>query len=268
MVAALDELADPRLVARIAADAEAAGWDGVYVWDQLAWRSPVSLVADPWITLAAVATATERVRSGPMITPLPRRRPTKLARETVTLDRLSLGRLTLGVGIGSDRFAHELSRTGEELDDRIRAEMLDEGLELLSSCWSGESVRHHGRHYTVDGMRFLPRPNQRPAIPVWAGGMPGKITPMRRAAKLDGFFPANLSHPDQLAEIISTITEWRGTGASRYDFAVGLPVGVDPLPFAAVGATWWLAEFEPGATVDTVLGVLRGGPARSEEAGV
>ena len=256
-----DELADPRLVARIAADAEAAGWDGVFVWDQVTWRSPVSLVADPWITLAAIAVATERLRIGPMITPLPRRRPTKVARETVTLDRLSLGRLTLGVGIGSDRFARELSGTGEELDDRIRAEMLEEGLELLSSCWSGEPVRHHGRHYTVDDLQFLPRPHQRPAIPLWAGGMPGKTTPMRRAAKLDGFFPANLTHPDQLAEIVSTIEEWRGPGASRYDFVVGLPVSVDPSPFAAVGATWWLAEFEPGATLDTVLGVLRDGPA-------
>lgn len=177
-----------------------------------------------------------------MVTPVARRRPSKPARETATLDRLSNGRLTLGVGIGSDRFARELSRTGEQLDDRIRAEMLDEGLEILASCWSGEPVRHHGRHYTIDDMRFLPWPQQ-PTIPVWAGAMPGHSTPMRRAARLDGFFPANLSHPDQLAEIVAAIAGLRRQGTTAYDFAVGLPVGVDPLPLAAAGATWWLPPF-------------------------
>ena len=203
-----DDLADPLIVARVAADAEAAGWDGVFVWDQLCWPAPVSQVADPWIVLAAIATATEHVRIGPMVTPLARRRPAKLARETATLDRLSEGRLTLGVGIGSDRFARELSKTGEQLDDRSRAEMLDEALEILASAWSGEPVRHHGRHYTVDDIQFLPQPRQRP-IPVWAGGMPGNVKPMRRAARVDGFFPANLSHPDQLAEIVATISGLR-----------------------------------------------------------
>src|SRR6266542_403809 len=109
-----DELADPAIVARLAAEAEEAGWHGVFVWDNLLWPAPVRQVADPWITLAAIATATERLRLGPMVTPLARRRPTKVARETATLDRLSGGRLTLGVGLGSDRFAHELSATGEE----------------------------------------------------------------------------------------------------------------------------------------------------------
>ena len=113
-----DELADPLVVARLAAEAEEAGWHGCFVWDQLRWRAPVRQVADPWITLAAIATATERLRLGPMVTPLARRRPAKVARETATLDLLSGGRLILGVGIGSDRFAAELSRTGEQLDDR------------------------------------------------------------------------------------------------------------------------------------------------------
>lgn len=255
-----DDLADPRLLARVAADAEAAGWDGVFVWDQLCWPD-VSQVADPWIALAAIATATEHVRIGPMVTPLARRRPAKVARETATLDRLSQGRLTLGVGIGSDRFAGELSKTGEQLDDRTRAEMLDEAIEILVAAWSGETLRHHGRHYTVDDIRFLPQPSQHPTIPVWAGGMPGNINPMRRAARVDGFFPANLTHPDQLAEVVVTVTGLRQSLTTPYDFAVGLPIGVDPLPFAAAGATWWLPEFEPGVALDTVLGVLRDGPA-------
>ena len=257
-----DELADPRVVARVAADAEAAGWDGVFVWDQLCWPAPVREVADPWLTLAAVATATERVRFGPMVTPVPRRRPAKLARETATLDRLGAGRLTLGVGIGSDRFAQEFSRTGEVLDDRSRAGMLDEALEILTAAWTGEPVRCRGRHYTIDDIRFLPQPAQQAGVPVWAAGMPGNIKPMRRAARLDGFVPANLGHPDQLCEIVAVITGLRPPDARAYDFAVGLPIGVDPLPFAAAGATWWLAEFEPGVALDTVYGVLRDGPAR------
>lgn len=256
-----DDLADPREVARLAADAEEAGWDGCFVWDQLCWRAPVRQVADPWIALAAIATATRRLRLGPMVSTPARRRPAKLARETATLDRLSEGRLTLGVGLGSDRFAGELSRTGEELDDRLRGQMLDESLAILAAAWSGEPVRHRGEHYTVDGIAFLPRPVQRPGVPVWAAGFPGNAKPIRRAARLDGFFPANLEHPDQLAEVVDTLTELRDGEMDSYDIAVGLPLGVDPEPYARAGATWWLPEFDPGVRLDTVRGVLREGPA-------
>ena len=256
-----DDLADPRVVARLAADAEEAGWDGLFVWDQLCWRAPVREVADPWIALAAVATATQRLRIGPMVTALPRRRPSKVARETATLDRLSGGRLTLGVGIGSDRFGGELSRTGEQLDDRRRGQMLDESLAILTAAWSGEPVHHRGEHYTVDDIEFRPRPVQRLGVPVWAAGFPGNVKPIRRAARLDGFFPANLEHPDQLAEIVATIADLRSGEDGPYDIAVGLRPGVDPLPYAAAGATWWLPELDPGVPLDTVQGVLRDGPA-------
>src|SRR5215203_2481689 len=107
-----EELADPRVVARLAAEAEEWGWHGVFVWDQLRWREPIKQVADPWITLAAVAAATEEVMLGPMVTPLARRRPAKVARETATLDRLSGGRLILGVGLGGDQFAGSSQRPG------------------------------------------------------------------------------------------------------------------------------------------------------------
>ena len=176
------------------------------MWDQLRWEAPVRQVADSWITLAAIAAATERLRLGPMVTPLPRRRPVKVARETATLDRLSGGRLTLGVGIGEDRFAREFSKTGEQLDDRARGQMLDEALEILTTAWSGEPVHHHGDHYTVDDIQFLPRPVQRPGVPVWIAGFPGNTRPMRRAARYDGFFPVNLEHPDQLAEVVANVT--------------------------------------------------------------
>ena len=254
-----DELADPRVVARLAADAEEAGWHGMFVWDHLRWRDPVRQVADPWITLAAIAAATERLRLGPMVTPLARRRPTKLARETATLDVLSDGRLVLGAGLGSDRFGTEFSATGEQLDDRVRAAMLDESLDVLTAAWSGEPVHHHGEHYTVDDMRFLPRPVQRPGIPVWIAGFPGKTKPLRRAARYDGFFPVNLDHPDQIAEIAGTL---RPDPAKPYDIAVPLPPGTDPAPYAKAGATWWLTEFDPEAvSLDEVRGVLREGPA-------
>jgi alkanesulfonate monooxygenase SsuD/methylene tetrahydromethanopterin reductase-like flavin-dependent oxidoreductase (luciferase family) len=259
-----DELADPALIARLAADAEEAGWHGLFVWDHLNWRAPVTALADPWITLAAVATATERLRIGPMVTPLARRRPTKVARETATLDRLSGGRLTLGVGLGSDRFGHEFSRTGDETDDRVRAGMLDESLTVLAAAWSGAPVRHRGDHYTVDDLRFLPRPAQPDGIPVWAAGFPGRRAPLRRAARLDGFFPVNLDHPDQLAEAVAMITELRAAAGATdrpYDVAIALPAGTDPAPYQRAGATWWLAEFPCEAiSVDAVRGVLREGP--------
>jgi alkanesulfonate monooxygenase SsuD/methylene tetrahydromethanopterin reductase-like flavin-dependent oxidoreductase (luciferase family) len=215
-----DDLAEPEVVARLAAEAEEAGWHGVFVWDHLRWRAPVRQVADPWITLAAIATATERIRFGPMVTPLARRRPPKVARETATLDRLSGGRLTLGVGLGSDRFAGELCATGEELG-----------------------------------------PVQRPGVPVWAAGLPGHAAPLRRAARHDGFFPVNLEHPDQLADIVTTITDLRQRKTTRYDIAVALPPSADPAPYAKAGATWWLAEFPPETvSLDQVRGVLRDGP--------
>jgi alkanesulfonate monooxygenase SsuD/methylene tetrahydromethanopterin reductase-like flavin-dependent oxidoreductase (luciferase family) len=256
-----DELSDPLTVARVAAEAEAAGWHGVFVWDHLGWRPPVRRTADPWITLAAIATATEQIRLGPMVTPLPRRRPVKVARETATLDGLSHGRLTLGVGIGSDRFGGEFSKTGEQLDDRVRGQMLDEALDILAVAWSGEPVHHRGRHYTIDGIRFLPRPTQRPGVPVWVAGFPGHAKPMRRAAGCAGFFPANLDHPDQLAEVVATIAELRQDPTAPYDIVVGVPAGGDPQPYAEAGATWWLPELAPEqASLDQVRGVLRDGP--------
>src|SRR6266540_667582 len=267
-----DELADPAVVARLSAEAEEAGWHGVFVWDNLRFQEPVVDVADPWITLAAIATATQRIRLGPMGTPLARRRPVKVARETATLDRLSGGRLTLGVGLGSDRFASEFSITGEELDDRRRARMLDESLEILAAAWSGEPVHHRGEHYTVDGMRFLPRPVQRPGVPVWVAGYYGNAKPLRRAARHQGFFPVNLEHPNQLAEIVADLTALRREAGrdptEPYDVVVALPPGDDPAPYAAAGATWWLVEFPWDAvSVDQVRAVIRAGPAAPAQPG-
>ena len=259
-----DALADPAVVARLCEEAEESGWHGVFVWDNLRFQEPVVDVADPWIALAAIATATERIRLGPMVTPLARRRPAKVARETATLDVLSGGRLTLGVGLGSDAFASEYSMTGEELDDRRRASMLDESLEILAAAWSGEPVHHRGEHYLVDGMRFLPRPVQRPGVPVWVAGYYGKRRPMRRAARHQGFFPLGLDQPEQLAEVVAELTALRSDPDEPYDIVVALPPGDDPAPYAAAGATWWLVEFPWDApSVDQVRAVIRDGPAAS-----
>jgi len=260
-----DELADPALVARLCAEGEEAGWDGAFVWDQVRWREPIREVGDPQITLAAIACATERIRLGPMVTPLARRRPAKVARETATLDRLSDGRLTLGVGLGSDRFASEYSITGEELDDRKRARMLDEALGILQTAWSGEPVQHRGEHYTIDAMRFLPRPVQRPGVPIWVAGFYGRSRPLRRAIRYQGFFPVGLEHPDQLAEISAELERLRqleGGESESFDLAVELDPGSDPAPYAAAGATWGLVAFpwDP-VSVDQVRGVIREGPA-------
>jgi len=139
--------------------------------------------------------------------------------------------------------------------------MLDEALEILTSAWSGEPVHHHGDHYTVDDIQFLPRPVQRPGVPVWVAGFPGNTRPMRRAARYNGFFPVNLEHPDQLAVVVAKVTELQEDSTAPYDFVVSLPVGADPHPWQQAGATWCLTGFEPdGVSSDQVRGVLRDGP--------
>ncbi len=256
-----DEFADPRAVVRLAVEAEEAGWDGFFVWDHVNWYAPVRAVLDPWVPLSAVAAVTSRLRIGPMVTPLARRRPVRVARETAALDLLSDGRLVLGVGLGSDRYGGEYSRTGEQNDEPTRAALLDESLGILRRAWSGERVDHQGDHFTVDGLEFLPRPAQ-PTIPVWVAGYPGKIRPRRRAAAWDGFFPVNLTHPDQLAEAVESITALREDPTAPYDFVVALEAGTDPVPYVEAGATWILTDLDPGVSLDAVRELVRAGPQR------
>lgn len=257
-----DELADPRVVAELAVEAEDAGWDGLFVWDQIAWRAPVSAVADPWISLAAAATVTSRIALGPMVSPLARRRPTKVARETVSLDRLSNGRLVLGVGLGSDRFAQEYSRTGEPVEDRTRAEMLDETLEILRAAWTGEPVHHHGTHHLVDDLTFEPGPVHG-RIPIWVAAFPGNLRPLRRAARHDGFFPVNLTSSDELAEAVQRVKALREDPTRPFDVAIDLAPGTDPAPWVAAGATWVLTDLDPATLrLDAVRSMVREGPHR------
>ncbi|MFI7000410.1 LLM class flavin-dependent oxidoreductase [Nocardia sp. NPDC050175] len=263
-----DELADPLVAARLAAEAEEVGWHGFFVWDRLTWPAPVSRVADPWIALAAIAAATESLRLGPMVSPVARYRPAALARQTAAVDRLSEGRLTLGIGLGGDAFGAEFARTGEQVDDRVRAEMLDEALDILTSAWSGRPVRHRGPHYVIDDLTFLPTPIQQPRVPIWAAGNASLRRPPHRAARVDGYFPMEVRDPEQLAEIGETIRALRPDPTAPFDLAMPLPPGADPTAYVAAGATWCLTEFDPDTiTLDQVRGVLRDGPTTVAPAG-
>jgi alkanesulfonate monooxygenase SsuD/methylene tetrahydromethanopterin reductase-like flavin-dependent oxidoreductase (luciferase family) len=242
-----DELADPRLLMSLAADAEAAGWDGFFLWDHIVYSAPVQAVLDPWVAMAGIVTATERIITGPMVTPLSRRRAHKLARETVTLDLLSGGRTVLGVGLGSDRHG-ELAPFGEVAVPREQAVLLDEGLAKLQDYWSGT---------------FVPRPVQRPRIPIWGAGRWPARRPMRRAARLDGLFPIELPGPEALAELASEVAELRTQdGASgNFDLIVENPIDEDPAPWFAAGATWCLVGFGPRPTLAEVRDAIAAGPA-------
>lgn len=227
-VAPFDELVDPRVLVELARRAEDRGWDGIFLWDHVRYRAPVRAVADPWVALAAIAAATETLRIGPMVTPLSRRRVHKLARETVTLDRLSDGRLTLGVGLGSSNNG-ELKPFGEVADARERAQLLDDGLERLSSFWDGE---------------FEPRPVQRPRIPVWVAARWPSRRPVRRAARWDGLFPIELPGPDALEALVGEVRTMRGENDGGFEFVVEVPPGADVSPWERAGATWILTGFD------------------------
>jgi alkanesulfonate monooxygenase SsuD/methylene tetrahydromethanopterin reductase-like flavin-dependent oxidoreductase (luciferase family) len=243
-VAPFDGLADPVLLADLARSAEASGWDGFFVWDHVAYRAPTRAVADPWVALSACATATERVRLGPLVTPLSRRRVQKVARETVTLDQLSRGRLVLGVGLGSDRNG-ELEPFGEVVDPRERAKLLDRGLERLVNFWAGE---------------FEPLPVQQPRIPVWVAARWPNRRPVRRAARWDGLFPIELSGPDALAELAGEVARLREGAAGPFDLVVDNPPGEDPQPWEEAGATWCLVGFGQQPEESEVRDVIASGP--------
>jgi alkanesulfonate monooxygenase SsuD/methylene tetrahydromethanopterin reductase-like flavin-dependent oxidoreductase (luciferase family) len=244
-VAPFDELADPRLLMELASRAEELGWDGFFLWDHIRYRAPTRDVLDPWVALSAIATATERIRIGPMVTPVSRRRPHKLARETVTLDHLSGGRLTLGVGLGSDNNG-ELGPFGEVTDPKARARLLDDGLEKLAGYWAGE---------------FEPVPVQQPRIPVWVAGRWPNRRPLRRAARWDGMFPIDLPEPGALGELAAEVADLRDDADAPFDLVVELDdPGDDPSPWEAAGATWVLTSFDQSPLERDVRAVIEAGP--------
>ena len=272
--------ADPRLTAEVARDAEAAGWDAIWVWDHIQRDEGVPY-AGLWTLLTVIAMATTKIRLGPMVVPLPRRRPWLVAREAVTLDHLSSGRFTLGVGIGNP--INEYTDFGEETDLRVRAAMLDEGLAVLEGLWTGEPFSFEGAHYRLHEITFLPTAVQQPRIPIWVAATWPKRAPFRRAARWDGVWPlarnpdgtsAELT-PDDVRGVCAAIAEDRaaaGVPAARpFDVQVhGITPAGDPgraaaivAEFAAAGATWWTERINTsrGSLAD-MRGRIRRGPPR------
>lgn len=259
-------LADPVVVAEVAAAAEEADFDGVFVWDHVLYRRDPDgpdpdgradvAVADPWVTMAAIATATSRIAIGPMVTPLPRRRPQVLARQAASLDRLSGGRLVMGVGLGGDGYG-EFSAFGDQQDPRIRGAMLDQRLALLRELWSGEVVDSDRTHARATKVQFLPTPLQRPHPPVWVAGRWPNTAPMHRAAQWNGWFPVDLPAPEAVTEGVAVIANQRG-GLDDFDVVVNGSPADDPTPWGDAGATWWLTSFSPWTiTVDDVLAFIQ-----------
>jgi alkanesulfonate monooxygenase SsuD/methylene tetrahydromethanopterin reductase-like flavin-dependent oxidoreductase (luciferase family) len=262
------DLADPARVADLAVTAEEAGWSGFFVWDHVLSRPGVP-VADAWITMAAIAGATREIRFGAMVTPLSRRRPWLLARAVATLDRLSGGRLVLGVGLGDDGW-NEFSSFGEVTDPRERAVLLDDSLEALRRLLSGQEVAFEGKRLAVHSSPFLPRPVQDP-VPVWVACRWPNRAPLARAARMAGCFPIFPGSPDVPATAdVSAVREQlvaRGAG-DGYDLVIRCVLrGQDPDRQAATlaaledsGATWVVEGFDPGVPAAEVEAAVAAGP--------
>ena len=239
-----------RGLAELAAEAEDSGWDGFFIFDHILYSNNENVpVVDPWVALAAIAMKTEQVRIGALVTPIPRRHPWKLARETVSIDHLSGGRLILGVGLG-DPADVEFESFGKSSEGRVRAAKLDEGLQVLVGLWSGEPFTYQGEYYTVKNARFLPRSLQSPRIPIWVAGRWPHRAPFLRAARWDGVFPLGLSrgsklNANELRNIVTFIKKHR-EGNSSYDVvATSGAEGRDDealSAYAAAGVTWWMKD--------------------------
>lgn len=266
----------------LAQAAEEHGWDGFFTWDGISVGELDTW--DPWALLGALAVSTERIRLGAMIFPLARRRPWKVARESITVDHLSGGRLVLPVGLGAVDDGGFARVSGEATTARDRAERLDDALAILERAWSGERFSYTGTHHTVTDLVFRPRPVQRPRIPVWTVGAWPSERSMGRAARWDGVLPQRRSGPgaltpDDVRELVAWVTDRRRTLAAAepgrflgdFDVVVEGVLPDDPdaaaehvRAYADAGATWWVESRwdgerdTPGALLDRV----RQGPPR------
>lgn len=232
--------------ADLAAEAEAAGWDGFFVWEPV-WG------IDAWVSLTAAAMRTQRIRLGTMLSPLSRMRPWKFASESATLDRLSGGRVIVSVGLGATETG--FAEFGEATDRRTRAELLDEGLAIVEGLWRGQPFSFAGKHYTIRETAFSnpPPPVQQPRIPIWVVAAWPRKRSMRRALRYDGIIPsvigdgrnARQATPDEVRKIASDVARARPDG--RFDIVVEGTTPADDRAAAAeivrawdaAGATWW-----------------------------
>jgi len=268
------DFASPTTFAEVARRVEAAGWDALLVWDHVVGeRADRWEIADPWVLLTAAALATSRIRLGTAITPVARRHPAKLAREVTTLDRLTGGRMILGVGLG-EPVADEYGALGDTTDRRVLARRLDEGLEALDRLWSGDPVTYHGEHVRIDDVTFRPTPVQRPRVPIWVGGMWPRKPPMRRAARWDGAIPAtagmaeaappSIEETEELVRFLRTQRRAYGREAEPFDIVLGGATPANPPaardvigPLADRGVTWWDERQPWGPDMGRLEPVLR-----------
>jgi len=275
---------DPRVLAELAHEAEVAGWDGVFISDSISIETdthPATPGFDPWVALAVIAMRTERIRLGPMVTAVTRRRPWKLARETVTLDHLSNGRLILSVGLGPVYDDAGFYKVGEVLDRKVRAERTDETLAILNGLWSGRPFSFSGKHYQIQEMTLLPPPVQSPRIPIWVVGAWPRMKSMQRVLRYDGLLPAVMGEdgkvrmspvtPDEIRQMTAFIAANR-TETTPFDIVVEGQTPGDGREQTAtlmrqwvdVGATWWMEGMWSTPELDKVLTRIKQGPPRLE----
>ena len=269
---------DIHAIVDLASEAEAAGWDGVFYWDGI-YIQGMELMYDPWVVLAAIAMRTTRVKIGAILTPLSRRRPWKLARETVSVDQLSHGRLVLPVGLGALDDGG-FGKVGEVTDRKTRAQLLDESLEILNGLWSGKPFSFQGEHYHVEEMAFRPTPVREPRIPIWTVGAWPREKSMQRVLRCDGLMPMKLDAagqgvevtPDDIRAMKAYIDE-RRTLTTPFDIIFeGETPGDQPAqaaalvrPYAEAGCTWWM-ESRWGASTSDVSEVrarIKQGPPQA-----
>jgi alkanesulfonate monooxygenase SsuD/methylene tetrahydromethanopterin reductase-like flavin-dependent oxidoreductase (luciferase family) len=259
---------DARALADFAAAAEAAGWDGFFLWDHLIWDRPTPQpMASVWVALTAMALATHRLVLGTLITPLARYQPWELARVLTTLDELAGGRIVFGVGLGEDGM-REYTGFGAVGDDRTHAAQVDEALAVMTGLWTAAPFSFRGEHFVVDSVRFLPAPRQTPRIPIWVGGNWPRRRPFIRAARWDGVAPVSQLGPMTLAQLddMRRFIRARRSQAAALDI-----VRIGPLPvrdvaaevaaFARVGVTWMIEDVAPlNGEPDRIADRLRRGP--------
>lgn len=266
---------DFNAVVDLACEAEQAGWDGFFIPDGIAIDVPKIgsfPLFDPWVVLGAIAARTSRIRIGTMVTPVSRRRPWKLARECVTADHLSKGRLILSVGLGAATDDAGFFKVGEAMDLKVRAERLDEGLAILDGLWKGTPLTFAGKHFQVDAMTMVPQPVQQPRIPIWVVAVWQKPKSMRRMLAWDGVIPQKYKGyehltPDQIRQLRAYVAEHRSS-PSEFDIVAS---GSSPAkktqrpadivrPYEEAGATWWVEGDMAADTVQKCFARVRQGP--------
>lgn len=238
---------DARAIAEHARLAEQSGWDGFFIAEGV-------VGTDAWVSLAAAAMLTTQIRLGTLLTPVSRRRPWKLASETVTLDQLSGGRVILSVGLGALNTGFDAF--GEETDRKLRAERLDEGLEIITRLWSGERFSYRGRHYSVKPDFWPPpRPAQQPRIPIWVVAVWPRPNSIGRALRYDAIIPAGkdehgADRPLSVDEIraVRAYADAHRPGLPPLDIVIEGNTPIDDREAGAAqvrqweeaGATWWI----------------------------